>query len=71
MLDSRLDTICEDETMGNLVCGAVMGIIAFTGYTQSRKSKEANEDNKALVWMIASIIAGVFAVLSIAAAIAG
>ena len=57
--------------MESLVCGAVMGIIAFACYTQSRKSKEANEDNKARIWMIASIIAGAFAVASIAAAIAG
>jgi len=57
--------------MENLVCGAVMGIIAFTAYTQSKKSKEANEKNKARLWMLASIITGALAVASIAAAIAG
>jgi hypothetical protein len=57
--------------MESLVCAGVMGIVAFAAYTQSRKHKKANEDNKARIWMIASVIAGAIAVVSIAAAIAG
>ena len=57
--------------MENLVCGALFGIIAFATYTQSRKSKAANEINKARIWMIVSILAGVITVLSILVAIGG
>ena len=57
--------------MESLVCAGVVGIVAFAAYTQSRKHKKANEDNKARIWMIASVITGAMAVVSIAAAIAG
>ena len=57
--------------MGNLVCGAIFGIIAFVTYTQSRKCKYADEINKARIWMIASIIAGAIAVVNLAATIFG
>jgi hypothetical protein len=57
--------------MSSLVCGAVLGIIAYACYTQSRKSREINEDSKARIWMIASVVTGAFAAVSIAAAIVG
>ena len=56
--------------MENLICGAVFGIIAFVMYTNSVKSKNANEAARARLWMAASLISGVIAVLSIAVAIA-
>jgi hypothetical protein len=55
--------------MGTFVCGALFAIIAYVTYTQSKKSKKANEVNQARIWFIVSILAGVLAVISIAAAI--
>jgi hypothetical protein len=57
--------------MAGFICGAAMVLVAFASFTQSRKSKAAGDDNKARLWMIGSIIAGVIAVVSIAGAIAG
>ena len=51
--------------MGNAICGAIFGIIAFVTYTQSKKRRNAGEINKARIWMIASIMAGAIAVLNI------
>lgn len=61
----------EVEIMENLICGAVFGIIAFVTYTNSVKSKNANEAARARLWMAVSVFAGVIAVLSVAVAIAG
>jgi NADH:ubiquinone oxidoreductase subunit 6 (subunit J) len=57
--------------METLICGAVMVLIAFACLTQSRKSQAAGDRNKARLWMVASILAGAMAVVSIAGAIAG
>jgi len=57
--------------MGNWVCVGVLILIAFGAYTQSKKSKDADEKTKATIWMAISLLAAVFAVINIAAAIAG
>ena len=57
--------------MENLICGAVFGIIAFVTYTNSVKSKNANDAGRARLWMAASLISGAIAVLSLIVAIAG
>ena len=57
--------------MESLFCTGVFGIIAFVAYTQSKKVKEAGDANRARLWMIASLVAGAFAVVGLVAAIAG
>lgn len=57
--------------METLICGAVMVLIAFGCLTQWRKHQAAGDGNKARLWMIASILAGSMAVVSIAGAIGG
>jgi hypothetical protein len=57
--------------MQSFVCGAIMALVAFATYTQFRKSKDLGDANRARLWMIGSIIAGVIAVVTIAGAIAG
>ena len=47
----------------------VFGIIAFVAYTQSQKVKGAGDANRASLWMIASIVAGAFAVVGLVSAI--
>ncbi len=49
---------------------SIMITVAVVCFSLSRKSKKANEDGKARIWMIASIIAGGIAVVSIAVLIA-
>ena len=57
--------------MEALICGAVMVLIAFACWTQWRKRQAAGDRNKARLWMIASILAGSLAVVTIAGAIGG
>jgi multisubunit Na+/H+ antiporter MnhB subunit len=51
--------------MTNIIPAIVMGLIAFASYNQSKKSKAANENSKANIWMLVSLGSGVIAVISI------
>jgi hypothetical protein len=57
--------------MESLFCTGIFGILAFAAYTQSKKVKEAGDANRARLWMIVSIVAGAFATVGLAAALAG
>ena len=49
----------------NLICGGFMVIIAWVTFTKSKQSRDAQELNKSRIWMVVSILAGLFAVLNI------
>ena len=57
--------------MGSLICTAASGVAALVTFTISRDVKEAGEDSKARLLMLASVISGVVAVLGILTLLTG
>ncbi len=57
--------------MGSLICTAASGVAALVAFTISRDVKEAGEDSKARLLMLASVISGVVAVLGILTLLTG
>jgi hypothetical protein len=53
--------------MGNLICAAILLVIAFVSYTRWQKEKASGEKNRERIWMIVSILAGAGAVIQILA----
>lgn len=51
--------------MESAICAVILLVIAFVSYTRWQKEKNTENKNRARIWMIVSVLAGVGAVLSI------
>ena len=57
--------------MGNVICAAIILVIAFASYTQWQKEKGSENQYRARIWMIVSVLTGAGGVIEILALLFG
>jgi len=53
--------------MENAICGAILLVIVFVSYTRWQKEKGSENKNRAMIWMIFSVLTGAGGVIQILA----